>query len=97
MSDVLSNMDMFDLENNLPDELMSSSSWGITDNMGTSKPPAQGPGPGGMQNGMDSNDNSGNSNLRQMQLNHILQQVCINLSIKLPKIEISFHFNLFLQ
>ncbi|XP_044749866.1 CREB-binding protein isoform X2 [Coccinella septempunctata] len=73
-SDVLSNMDMFDLENNLPDELMSSSSWGITDNMGTSKPPAQGPGPGNMQNGMDTSDNTANSNLRQMQLNHILQQ-----------------------
>ncbi|KAL3266918.1 hypothetical protein HHI36_011068 [Cryptolaemus montrouzieri] len=73
-SDVLSNMDMFDLENNLPDELMSSTSWGIADNLGTSKPPAQGPGPGSMQNGLDATDNTANTNLRQMQLNHILQQ-----------------------
>jgi E1A/CREB-binding protein len=63
---VLSNMDMFDLENDLPDELMSSSSWGLSDNMGNSKPPPHGPGPGTMQNGIESGD-SGNS-LRQIQL-----------------------------
>ncbi|KAJ8981157.1 hypothetical protein NQ317_013823 [Molorchus minor] len=68
--DVLSNMDMFDLENNLPDELMSSSSWGLSDNMGNTKPPAQGPGPGGIPNGIENAE----SNLRQMQLNHLLQQ-----------------------
>jgi E1A/CREB-binding protein len=59
-------MDMFDLENDLPDELMSSSSWGLSDNMGNSKPPPHGPGPGTMQNGIESGD-SGNS-LRQIQL-----------------------------
>ncbi|XP_072396535.1 histone lysine acetyltransferase CREBBP isoform X1 [Diabrotica undecimpunctata] len=69
-SDVLSNM--LDLENDLPDELMSSSPWGsISDNMTSSKPPAQGPGPGSLQNGIDNTDSS----LRQqMQLNHLLQQ-----------------------
>ncbi|XP_028149092.1 CREB-binding protein isoform X2 [Diabrotica virgifera virgifera] len=69
-SDVLSNM--LDLENDLPDELMSSSPWGsLSDNMTSSKPPAQGPGPGSLQNGIDNTDSS----LRQqMQLNHLLQQ-----------------------
>lgn len=83
-ADVLSNMDMFDLENNLPDELMSSgASWGLTtDNIGNAKPPAQGPGPGGMQNGIENAD--GNTTLRQqIQLSHILQQ------------QVSFYFNLF--
>lgn len=74
--DVLSNMDMFDLENDLPDELMSSGgSWGmVSDPMGNNKPPAQGPGPG-MQNGVENSDNA--NNLRQqMQLSHhLLQQV----------------------
>ncbi|XP_057659426.1 CREB-binding protein isoform X6 [Diorhabda carinulata] len=72
-SDVLSNMDMLDLENDLPDELMSSSPWGsISDNMTSTKPPAQGPGPGSLQNGIDNTDSN---NLRQqMQLNHLLQQ-----------------------
>lgn len=66
---------MLDLENDLPDELMSSSPWGIADNMTNAKPPAQGPGPGGLQNGID---NSESNNLRQqMQLNHLLQQVCL--------------------
>lgn len=68
-------MDMFDLENDLPDELISSgSSWGmVSDPMGNNKPPAQGPGPGGLQNGVE---NQEASVLRQqMQLNHLLQQV----------------------
>ncbi|XP_074038438.1 CREB binding protein nejire isoform X4 [Leptinotarsa decemlineata] len=69
---VLSNMDMLDLENDLPDELMSSSPWGLSDNMGNTKPPAQGPGPGSLQNGIE---NSDSNNLRQqMQLSHLLQQ-----------------------
>lgn len=68
---MLSNVNMLDLENDLPDELISSSPWGLTDNMGT-KPPAQGPGPGGLQNGIE---NADGTNHRQMQLNHLLQQV----------------------
>ncbi|XP_018572292.1 CREB-binding protein isoform X4 [Anoplophora glabripennis] len=69
---VLSNMDMFDLENDLPNELLGpSSSWGLSDNMGNTKPPAQGPGPGGLPNGIEITDSN---NLRQMQLNHLLQQ-----------------------
>lgn len=65
---------MFDLENDLPDELMgTNTAWG--EQMGGNKPPAQGPGPGGQINGEDNvNALAGNSVLqRQMvhsQLNH---------------------------
>lgn len=69
---MLSNVNMLDLENDLPDELISSSTWGLSDNMGATKPPAQGPGPGGMQNGIE---NADANSLRQMQINQILQQV----------------------
>lgn len=73
---MLSNISMFDIENDLPDELMNSTSWNLLDNnMGNSKPPAQGPGPGGMQNGIE-NTPDGNS-LRQMQL-IMQQQVILN-------------------
>lgn len=69
---------LLDLENDLPDELISSSSWGMSDNMGNNtKPPAQGPGPGTIQNGIETNDSN---TLRQMQINQILQQVCISYS-----------------
>lgn len=64
---------MYDIENDLPDELMSSSSWGLSDSLVSNKPPAQGPGPG-LQNGIDPGDSS-NATLRQMQINHhMLQQ-----------------------
>lgn len=68
-------MDMFDLENDLPDELMSSSgSWGLgSDHMGNTKPPAQGPGPGPMQNGVESGDPP-NALRQQIQINHHLMQ-----------------------
>ncbi|KAF5302898.1 hypothetical protein FQA39_LY02078 [Lamprigera yunnana] len=75
--DVLSNMDMFDLENDLPDELMSSGgSWGmVPDPLGNNKPTAQGPGPGSLQNGVENTDGT-NSLRQQMQLNHhLLQQI----------------------
>lgn len=67
-------MDMFDLENDLPDELMTSGApWGLSDNIGNPKPPAQGPGPGGIQNGIENTE--ANTTLRQqIQLNHMLQQ-----------------------
>lgn len=61
-------MDMFDLEKDLPDELMSSGSWG-DQLVGGSKPPAQGPGPGASINGEDGIQ-------RINQPNHQLQ-VCI--------------------
>lgn len=61
---------MFDLENNLPDELICGP-YGISDNLGNSKPPAQGPGPGSIQNGIDTND--GTNSLRH-QMHHIMQQ-----------------------
>lgn len=73
MLDVLS-IDMFDLENDLPDELMgTNTAWG--EQLGGNKPPAQGPGPGGQINGEDNvNALTGNSVLqRQMvhsQLTH---------------------------
>lgn len=73
-------MDMFDLENDLPDELMSSgNSWGmVSDPLGNIKPPAQGPGPGNLQNGVDAADGA----LRQqMQLNHHLLQQVLSLEV----------------
>lgn len=64
--------------------MSSGASWGLTDNIGNAKPPAQGPGPGGMQNGIENAD--GNSTLRQqIQLSHILQQ------------QVSFAFNFILN
>lgn len=68
-------MDMFDLEKDLPDELMSSSSWGDQSGGGANgKPPAQGPGPGpgpGQQPQLNGDDSA---SLRQMELGHLMQR-----------------------
>lgn len=64
-------MDMFDLEKDLPDELMSSGSWGEQVGGGV-KPPAQGPGPGGAQ--LNGDDSAAAALQRQMQINHHLMQ-----------------------
>lgn len=68
-------MDMYDLENNLPDELIGGP-WINSDNLGNSKPPAQGPGPGALQNGIDSSD--GTNSLRHPMHHMIQQQVAIS-------------------
>lgn len=63
---------MFDLEDNLPDELMAGgNSW--SDQMLGNKPPAQGPGPGQM-NGEDPNVVSNVAmRIQQQQLAHLMQ------------------------
>lgn len=76
--DVLSSLDIFGLEDNLPDELVSSgNSWG--EQMGGNKPPAQGPGPGGPLNGEESGvpNVALQRQLQQQQLQHLMQQVNI--------------------
>lgn len=89
-------MDMFNLENDLPDELISSNaSWPLPDNIGNPKPPAQGPGPGGsLQNGIENAAGDGANALRQqIQLNHMLQQQ-VNYYCRIM-LKINFSINLF--
>lgn len=71
-TDVLSSIDIFGLEDNLPDELVSSgNNWG--EQMGGNKPPAQGPGPGNQHiNGED--PNAMQRQLQQQQLHQLMQQ-----------------------
>lgn len=75
-ADVLSSIDIYGLEDNLPDELVSSgSNWG--EQLGGNKPPAQGPGPGNQHmNGEDPNVPNAvlQRQLQQQQLHHIMQQ-----------------------
>lgn len=77
-------MDIFGLEDNLPDELVSSgNNWG--EQLGGNKPPAQGPGPGGMPlNGKDPGVPNvqlqrqlAQQQQQQQQLQHLMQQVNI--------------------
>ncbi|XP_041973429.1 histone lysine acetyltransferase CREBBP-like, partial [Aricia agestis] len=65
-----SNVDMFDLEKDLPDELMSS--WGEQPGITGPKPPAQGPGPGGQMAQQLNGDDPTAAMQRQIN-NHLLQ------------------------
>lgn len=73
-ADVLSSIDLFGLEDNLPDELVSSNNWG--EQLGGNKPPAQGPGPGNQINGEDPGvpNLALQRQLQQQQLQHQLMQ-----------------------
>jgi len=62
---------MFDLENDLPDDLLSSGSWGSTTE--STKPPATGPGPG-QQNGALDTELRQHVQQQQQQLSHHLIQ-----------------------
>lgn len=68
---------MFDLENDLPDEILGTSSWGDQSNL--NKPPAQGPGPGTIQINGDNPNIMGANNLirtagmQPQQLSHHIQ------------------------
>lgn len=71
---------MFDLENDLPDDLLSSGSWGSATE--SAKPPATGPGPGQQNGALD-------SELRhvqqQQQLSHHLIQQQVRIYIYIYK------------
>lgn len=71
-------LDIFGLEDNLPDELVSSgTSW--ADQFTPNKPPAQGPGPGNL-NGEDPGVSSvvlQRQLQQQQQLQHLMQQVIL--------------------
>ena len=67
----MTNTDMFDLENDLPDDLLSSGSWSsVTENV---KPPATGPGPG-QQNGTIESELRIVQHQQQQQISHHLMQ-----------------------
>lgn len=76
--DGFSNLDMFDLEKDLPDELMGGS-WG--EQPGVPKPPAQGPGPGGQMGGpqqqLNGDDPTAVAQMHRQLNNHLIQQVSI--------------------
>lgn len=70
-ADYITNTDMFDLENDLPDDLLTPGSWGSATE--SSKPPATGPGPG-QQNGTLENELRHVQQQQQQQLSHHLIQ-----------------------
>lgn len=63
---------MFDLENDLPDDLLSSGSWGSATE--STKPPATGPGPG-QQNGALDSELRQHVQQQQQLSHHLMQQV----------------------
>lgn len=69
---------MFDIENDLPDDLLSSGSWGSATE--STKPPATGPGPGQQNGALDSELRQHVQQQQQLSHHLIQQQVCIELS-----------------
>lgn len=78
-TELLSNSDIYGLEDCLPDELVST---GWEEVLGGNKPPAQGPGPGGLPQQMNGGDDNGgnvvvvppNVTMQQQQQRSIQQQ-----------------------
>lgn len=74
--DGFSNLDMFDLEKDLPDELMGGA-WGEQPGVTGPKPPAQGPGPGGQMGPNQQLNGDDPAAALQRQINNQLLQVSI--------------------
>ncbi|CAH2063698.1 unnamed protein product, partial [Iphiclides podalirius] len=73
-ADGFSNLDMFDLEKDLPDELMAGS-WGEQPGVTGPKPPAQGPGPGAqMAPQQQLNGDDPAAAMHRQINNHLIQQ-----------------------
>ncbi|CAG4940100.1 unnamed protein product [Colias eurytheme] len=72
-ADGFSNLDMFDLEKDLPDELMGGS-WGEQPGVTGPKPPAQGPGPGGQMGQQQLNGDDPTAAMQRQINNHLIQQ-----------------------
>lgn len=76
-ADGFSNLqDMFDLEKDLPDELMGGS-WAEQPGVTGPKPPAQGPGPGGQLVVQQLNGDDPTAAMQRQINNHLIQQVSI--------------------